>query len=90
MQSSTAINDEFFEFALNKSVIDENSLHKNKSKFLKVRTTAGSRNPIEEILSNPDIMTRLTDVKVIDQVRCRPCRIRILTLLLGSNSKTIY
>jgi protein pelota len=62
------LNDDFLEFAYNKSTVDENILHKNKSKFLKVRTTSGHRAAVEEILSNPDIMARLTDVKVIDEV----------------------
>jgi protein pelota len=72
---------------LNKSVVDESQLHKNKSKFLKARTTSGHKSAIEEILSSPDIMSRLTDVKVMDEVRI----LRQFTSMLDNDpNRTCY
>lgn len=70
--SPNATGDEFLEFALSKSVSDEGPLHKHKSKFVKVRTTTANRAAVEEILGNPEVMGRLTDVKVVDEV-CFVC-----------------
>ena len=48
---------------------EDTAIIKNKSKFLRAPTTSGSRRAIEEMLSSPELLRQLTNVKAADEVR---------------------
>ena len=66
--STATTGDEFHDFLLSKSVAEEALFHKQKAKILKVRIPIGAKNPIEQMFTSPEIMSRLTDVKVMEEV----------------------
>ena len=46
----------------------DSSIIKNKSKFLKAHTSCGHKKAIEEMLSSPDLVSQLIEVKAADDV----------------------
>lgn len=63
------LNEEFMRYALDRAVKEEGStIFKNKSKFLKVHSSSGFKNAIEELLATPETVSLLTNVKAVDEV----------------------
>jgi len=85
--SPTATIDDFFEFALNRSVAEEQIFHKNKSKVVKMRTSTGTRAAVEEMLGNNELVSRLSDVKAVEEVRI----LKVFRLMLDNDPlRTCY
>lgn len=68
------LNEDFMTYlnqrALQESETRDNAvIYRNKSKFLKVQSSSGYRNAIEELLEKPEVMSQLNDVKAIDEVK---------------------
>lgn len=62
--------EDFMKYLLDRSLKEENSpIFRNKSKFLRVHASSGYKSAIEEMLGSPEIMSRLTNVKAVDEVR---------------------
>lgn len=56
-------------YTLDRAVREEGSaIFKNKSKFLKVHSSSGFKNAIEELLTTPETISLLSDVKAVDEV----------------------
>jgi stalled ribosome rescue protein Dom34 len=67
--SPGTLNDDFLRYLADRSVREEDTaIIKNKSKFLRAATTTGTRKAIEEMLSSPDLLRQLTNVKAADEV----------------------
>lgn len=67
------LNEDFMTYLLARALQETDardvSIHKHKSKFLKVQASSGYRNAIEELLGKPEVMAQLNDVKAVDEVR---------------------
>jgi protein pelota len=48
---------------------ENTSLKKNRSKFLKVFSSSGYKTAVEELLSNTEVMSQLSTVRAVDEVR---------------------
>jgi hypothetical protein len=56
-------------YTLDRAVREEGStIFKNKSKFLKVHSSSGFKNAIEELLTTRETISLLSDVKAVDEV----------------------
>lgn len=57
-------------YLLDRSLKEDNSpIYRNKAKFVRVHASSGYKSAIEEMLGSPEIMSKLTNVKAIDEVR---------------------
>lgn len=64
------VKDEFLKFALlEASRRDMRSLLENKSKFMLCHASSGHKNALEEVLSRPEVQTRLTNTKAVGEVQ---------------------
>ncbi|RYH29687.1 hypothetical protein EON65_07620 [archaeon] len=67
------LNEDFISYlmqrALRESEDKEAPIFKNKGKFLKVASSSGYRNAIEEILSKPEVVSQLANVKAVEEVQ---------------------
>ncbi len=81
MYSVGNLNEEFMRYLVDRAVREEDTaIIKNQKKFLRAPTTSGCRRAIEEMLSSPDLLRQLTNVKAADEV-CKRCFISIITVL---------
>ena len=61
--------EEFMAYMFERAIrTEDNEIHKNKSKFLKVHASSGHKKAIDEMLQKPEIASRMADVKAIKEV----------------------
>jgi protein pelota len=64
------VKDDFFKYLLNESVRREDRiLIENKHKFILAKSSSGHKHALEEVLSDPNIMSQLTDTKFAQEVQ---------------------
>lgn len=63
------LNEDYMQYMMERAVKEEHvQLLKNKSKFLKAHTSCGHKRAIEEMLTCPDLVGALGDVKAAEEV----------------------
>ena len=64
------LNEDFLKYTIDRAVKEETpQIFRNKSKFLKVHSSSGYKNAIEELLSTPETLSLLSDVKAVDEMK---------------------
>lgn len=64
------LKDDFMQYLNDRAIRTEDTvLIKNKTKFIKAHTSSGYKRAIEEMLSMPELVAQLGDVKAADEVR---------------------
>lgn len=55
---------------MDRATTEENTaIKKSRSKFLKVHSSSGYKNAIEELLSNTEVLSQLSTVRAVDEVK---------------------
>jgi protein pelota len=64
------VKDDLFQYILTESVrCEDRALIANKSKFVLCKASSGHKHALEEVFSNPEIMSQMTDTKVAREVQ---------------------
>lgn len=64
------VKDQFFEYMIQQAIKGDNKLLlENRSKFLLVHSSSGFKHSLKEVLADPTVISKLTDVKATGEVK---------------------